>query len=97
MVYQLKEQEKQLLCICVTWEQATKGIPCDLSNEWGPSQTELSNARKYELQEQVLVASDPNVEEEDQEADDNKKDIENAELLDNMETMALIDEFRTQL
>ena len=101
VVYQLKEQEKQLLHICVTWEQATKGIPCDLPNEWGPSQVELSSARKYELQEQVLVASNHNSEEEEEddteEDEDGNEDMENAELLDNMEIMALIDEFRTQL
>jgi hypothetical protein len=106
VVYQLHEQEKRLLRICVTWEQATKGIPCELPNEWGPSQVELSNARKYELKEQVLIASDHNSdegmeedrEEEDEEEEDmEEEDMENAELLDNMEMMALIDEFRLQL
>jgi len=77
-----------------------KGIPCNLPNEWGPSQVELSAARKYELQEQVLIASDYNSEEEDDESkmeEEEEEDMENAELLDNIEIMALIDEFRTQL
>ena len=97
VVYQLKEKEKQLLRICVTWEQSTKGIPCELPNEWGPSQVELSNARRYELQEQVLIASDHSSDEDEEEEDREKEDMENAELLDNMEMMALMDEFRTQL
>ena len=88
-----------MLRICVTWDQATKGIPCNLPNEWGPSQVELSAARKYELQEQVLIASDHNSEEEDDdsELEEEEEDMNNAELLDNIEMMALIDGFRTQL
>jgi hypothetical protein len=109
VVYQLREQEKRLLHICVSWEQATKGIPCELPNEWGPSQVELSNARKYELQKQVLISSEDNSDEEEgeneeeeeekeeEEKDQEEEDMENAELLDNMEMMALIDEFRTQM
>jgi len=100
VVYQLKEQKKRLLRICVTWDQATKGIPCNLPNEWGPSQVELSAARKYELQEQVLIASDHNSEEEDDDSEleeEEEEDMNNAELLDNIEMMALIDGFRTQL
>jgi hypothetical protein len=97
VVYQLKEKEKQLLHICVTWEQSTKGIPCELPYEWGPSQVELSDARRYELQEQVLIASDHSSDEDELEEDGEEEDMENAELLDNIEMMALMDEFRTQL
>jgi len=61
--------------------------------EWGPSQIQLSTAQEYENTEQVLEGiENDDGEDEDKESDE---DYEEAELLANLESMALEESYRT--
>jgi len=95
VVYQLNKQQEHLLRLCVRWQSAVGIIPVDWNGlEWGPSQIQLSTAQEYENTEQVLegIENDDGSGDEDKESDE---DYEEAELLANLESMALEESYRT--
>ena len=55
ILFQLYKYRDYLLRLCMTWELAVQGIPCNmLKEEWGPSTEKMRQAYKYEFQRQVI-------------------------------------------
>ena len=101
VVYQLKERREYLLRLCVKWESSVKIIPVDWDGSvWGPTRNELARAREYEYAEQVMEEEDQveesseDLEEERDEDGNSEEDFDEAELLANLESMALEEGYR---
>ncbi|KDR70623.1 hypothetical protein GALMADRAFT_75928 [Galerina marginata CBS 339.88] len=92
LVYQLVEQKKHLLRLCLNWIPAVRIIPKDLEESWGPTLEELEEARQFEVSESLL---ENNINDEENEVElgiyetDEDDYIEDAELVDNLENIGL--------
>ncbi|KII82981.1 hypothetical protein PLICRDRAFT_84208, partial [Plicaturopsis crispa FD-325 SS-3] len=95
MLYQLRQREKYLRQLCVTWEQAVRPIPCKypMPDLWGPSFEELVDAAALEVTASYL--------ESDEEDDGDYSGFgegseyeDDAELLEIAEETALTDAYR---
>ncbi|KDR65968.1 hypothetical protein GALMADRAFT_148248 [Galerina marginata CBS 339.88] len=99
LVYQLNERKNYLLRLCLNWEPTIRQIPAILEGSWGPSLDELAEARKFEYTENVIMVNnngdgDENDEEDNEsELSEEKMLLDESELMDNLETEGLQDDF----
>ena len=91
ILYQLQQQQEYLLRLCVRWEPMVQGIPCSLSDNWGPTAESLMEFRRYEFSSQ-LVEEDMGVYEVGED-----EGFEDADFLDNVEEAASLDYYRSTI
>ncbi|KDR65199.1 hypothetical protein GALMADRAFT_46089, partial [Galerina marginata CBS 339.88] len=101
LVFQLNGRKSHLLRLCVTWEPYVRIIPLSADVAWGPNDEELADARAYEFnentqesdmfQENSVISIAEEEEIEWSGSDDEEND---AEVVDDMESDALQDNFR---
>ncbi|KAG1863193.1 hypothetical protein DFJ58DRAFT_619763, partial [Suillus subalutaceus] len=87
-----------LVNICVAWQRNVQCIPCAWSvvDRWGPSDEVLLQATHEQVQPSFQDEDDQSVGpgEEDDEGDLNYGEIGDNELMDVIEDIALVDEYR---
>ena len=72
-------------------------IPKDIDESWGPSLEELAEARKFEYTESVVERNEEKIYDEDIYITDEEEDMDDAELIDNLESIGLEDDMTGNL
>jgi len=85
--YQLQQRREYLLQLCIRWESMVQGIPCSLTDSWGPTSQDLMVFWRYEFSSQT-VDEDIGVYEVDED-----EGFEDADFLDTLEETALLDHY----
>lgn len=91
LVYSLSREAKELCRLCFLWRRDCRIIPCNLGESWGPSESEIMAAGTLEFNTRLDFDSGP---QEDLSAEEEEPCDE--ELYEQLETMALREEYRGQ-
>lgn len=79
---------------CFLWRRDARIVPCDLGESWGPSEDDLKAAGALEFTKQVDYSAYITDEEEPSSGEEEEIDFEDNELYEQIENMALRDEYR---
>ena len=97
IIYQLNERKRHLLRLCVKWQDAVQIIPCHMETSWGPSHQDFLDAHEYEVEEQMIDGLQEEDEDEDEDEENGRVDeLDEAELIANIELIALEEHYRNQ-
>ncbi|KZP06311.1 hypothetical protein FIBSPDRAFT_914718 [Athelia psychrophila] len=91
--YRLKQEMTNFTRQCFLWRRDARIVPCDLGESWGPSEDDIKAAGASEFTSQVdysAYISEP----EEASSEEEAIDFDDDELYEQMETMALRDEYR---
>ncbi|KAG0698489.1 hypothetical protein DFH29DRAFT_983874 [Suillus ampliporus] len=99
MSFHLRSCADELINICVVWKKKVQCIPCawPVGESWGPSDEALLQAARDQAQSSFCDEDDPESvegEEGDCEGDLEYGEIGDEELMDAIEDIALVDEYR---
>jgi hypothetical protein len=99
IIYQLLERKKHLIRLCLSWRPAVRVIPQVIEDSWGPSLEELDNAQNLEYTESVMKNAQDESHRDEVEVEietyetDEDEDINDAELVDNLENIGLMNDY----
>lgn len=85
---------RELTRYCFLWRRDCRIIQCDLGELWGPPEHEIKAVAALEYTRQVDLAQYEPGFEDLSASDEEEADIGDEELFDQMEAMALRDEYR---
>lgn len=91
--YCLKQEMTNFTRQCFLWRRDARIVPCDLGESWGPLEDDIKAAAASEFTRQVdysAYISEP----EEASSEEEVIDFDDDELYEQMETMALRDEYR---
>ncbi|KAF7965169.1 hypothetical protein HWV62_45272 [Athelia sp. TMB] len=94
ITYQLQNEVAALSRMCYIWCKDSRPIPCTLGEDWGPSESTMRDAGAIEYTKQVDTTTDDTAFEND--ASGEEMDYFEEELYEQLETMALRDEYRVK-
>ena len=95
LTYQLKQEATALCRLCYIWRKDSRSISCGLDEDWGPSEPEMQAAGALEYTKQTDIIPSENDHINDDVSGEEMEYYEE-ELYEQLETMALRDEYRAK-